>query len=354
MPTARPATLRAEELDERVVPAVYSLTSRGAELVADGFIARQVAAQPTGTGHIHSFVRVQGAAAGGGAQQGYNTTARPLQFDENKSPQFTRGLTLGQVPVVVVNGVAYREFLLDVNQKASAPLLSLDQVKVFLGGRPDLTGYDAAAGTLAGRPPVFDLDADGDVSLILDARLNSGSGSGDMVLLVPDANFAGADPGTSVYLYSQMGGQAGARANGGFEEWAVRATAPVAPPAGTASLSGSVFVDRNFSTQRDEGEGLGGVIIQLQGVDDLGNTVVMTATTAADGSYTFSGLRAGTYALLETQPAGDAPLLDGEDFLGTINGERVGEIDNDRLFDILLGDGQSGVNYNFSEWEFQG
>lgn len=353
MPAPRPATLRVEELDERVVPAVHSLTSRGAELVADGFIARQVDAQPTGTGKIQSFVRVQGAASGGGTQQGYNTTARPLQFDENKSPQFTRGLTLGQVPVVHVNGVAYREFLLDINQKASAPLLSLDQVKVFLGGRADLTGYDAASGALAGQQPVFDLDAGGDVSLVLDARLNSGSGSGDMVLLIPDANFAGAAPDTSVYLYSQMGGQAGARANGGFEEWAVRVTAPVAPPAGTASLSGSVFVDRNFSLSQDQGEELGGVIIQLQGVDDLGNTVVMTTMTAADGSYSFTGLRAGTYTLLETQPAraGDVPLLDGEDFLGTINGERVGAIDNDRLFDILLGDGQSGVDYNFSEWE---
>ncbi len=348
MAPARSAVLAAEELDARTLPAVHNLTTAGAELAADGFIARQVAAQPTGTGHIHSFVRVQGAASGGGFQQGYNTTARPLQFDENKSPVFTRGLTLGQVPVVVVNGVPYREFLLDINQKSSAPRLSLDQARVFLGDRPDLTGYNA--GTLAGRSAVFDLDAHGDVSLVLDARLNSGSGAGDMVLLVPDANFAGADPNTYVYLYSQMGGVSGASANGGFEEWAVRSTGGQSAP-GTASLSGFVFLDANNNGVMDAGEGLQGVTVQLQGVDDLGNTVVLTAVTGADGSYSFTGLRAGTYSLLETQPS-DPNILDGNDYLGTINGETVGSSDNDRLFDILLGIGQSGVNYNFSEVPF--
>jgi hypothetical protein len=284
MPPARPTVLRFEELDERIVPAAsYSLTSRDAVYASAGFIAHQVSAQPTGTGVIQSFVRVPGAANGGGSQQGYNTTARPLQFDENKSPQFTRGLTLGQVPLVYIGGVAYREFLLDINQKSSASKLSLDQVKVFLGAQSNLTGYNGT--TLAGQSAVFDMDAGGDVSLILDARLNSGSGSGDMVLLIPNANFGDAGPGTYVYLYSQMGGLAGAQANGGFEEWSVRVTAPSPPPVGTGSLSGFVFIDRNTNTFLDEGEALEGVIIELRGTDDFGNTVVLTTTTAADGSY---------------------------------------------------------------------
>jgi hypothetical protein len=117
-----------EQLDERTLPSatVLDLTSHGAEVTNGSFIARQIDAQPTGTGYIDSFVRIQGAASGGGAEQGYNTTARPLQFDENKSPQFTRSLALGQVPVVMVDGVAYREFLLDINKKSSSPLLSVD------------------------------------------------------------------------------------------------------------------------------------------------------------------------------------------------------------------------------------
>ena len=352
MAPARTTPLAAEELDERAMPAVHSLTSVGAELATDGFIARQVAAQPTGTGHIHSFVRVQGAASGGGIEQGYNTTARPLQFDENKSPVFTRGLKLNQVPVVMVNGVAYREFLLDINQKSSSSKLSLDQVRVFLGDRSDLREYDATAKTLAGLNAVFDMDAGGDKSILLDARLNSGSGSGDMVLLIPDANFAGADPNSFVYLYSQMGSVAGATANGGFEEWAVKSTGQA--QSGSSSLGGFVFQDLNFNGRIDPGEELTGVTIQLRGVDDQGNTVVLTAVTGADGSYTFTGLRAGTYTLLEETP--DNPdLLDGADFVGTINGQTVGEVDNDglgndRLYGILLGVDEHGINYNFSEF----
>jgi hypothetical protein len=61
-----------EQLDERLVPAtMVDLTARGASAVVDGgAIVRQVDAQPTGTGHIHSFVRVQGAANGGGGEPG--------------------------------------------------------------------------------------------------------------------------------------------------------------------------------------------------------------------------------------------------------------------------------------------
>ena len=125
-------------------------------------------------------------------------------------------------------------------------------------------------------------------------------------------------------------------------------TAPSAPPPGTGSLSGFVFLDYNRNGILDDGEALSGVVVELRGTDDFGNTVVLTATTAADGSYSFTGLRAGTYSLLEGQPGGG--LTDGEDFVGTVDGSYVGDVTNDFLFGIRLEDGQSGINYNFSEW----
>lgn len=350
MTHARTVTLAVEELNERIVPAsVHSLTTRGAEFASTAFIARQVA-QPAELGDLHSFVRLQDRGCDG-IEQGYNTTARPLQFDERRDPRFTRGLTLGQVPRVVVNGVAYREFLLDVNQKKWAPRLSLDEVRVFLGDRSDLRGYNPLTKTLAGRTAVFDLDSAGDVSLLLNARLNRGRGSGDMALLVPEANFAGADPNTFVYLYSKMGGVRGAAANGGFEEWSVRkVAAPPPPTAGTASLSGSVFLDIDQNgTFNDGDEGLAGVTITLTGIDDLGNSVTRTAVTDASGAYSFTGLRAGTYTLVETVPS-EFTFVDGEDFAGTVDGASVGSATNDRISDISLGDGQNGVNYNFTEY----
>jgi hypothetical protein len=342
--------LSLDELNDRIVPAtLLDLTTADAEATAAEAIVRQVDAQPTGTGYIRSFVRLQGAAAGGGGEQGYNTTARPLQFDENSSPQFTRELRASQVPLVVEGGVAYREFLLDINQKSSAGKLSLDEVRVFFATSSDLTGYDAAAKTLGGHAAAFDLDAAGDVSVVLNAKLNSGSGSGDMKLLVPDAAFAAAGADDYVYLYSKLGGVAGATANGGFEEWAVRTDGGTNTTLGTASIAGSVWLDQNRDGVRDAIDGgLANVTITLQGVDDLGRTVVLTTTTAEDGSYSFKNLRAGTYSLIQTQPEG---LEDGQDFIGSLGGYLA---DIDKIADIHIANGAAGVYYDFSEYLYEG
>ena len=44
--------------------------------------------------------------------------------------------------------------------------------------------------------------------------------------------------------------------------------------------------------------------MKLTGVNDLGASVSLTAITDANGAYTFSNLRAGTYTVTETQPSG--------------------------------------------------
>src|SRR5439155_16960747 len=123
--------------------------------------------------------------------QGFNTDARPLEFDENKSPTFTRALHLSELPLVSINGGSYRTFLLDINQNGSQPLLSLDQVRLYVADTTNLTGYDTATGKLGGNAPVYDLDAGNDAWVKLDSRLNSGSGSGDMIMAVPEWMFGG-------------------------------------------------------------------------------------------------------------------------------------------------------------------
>ena len=46
-------------------------------------------------------------------------------------------------------------------------------------------------------------------------------------------------------------------------------------------------------------------------------TLSPTATTDANGAYTFANMRPGSYVLAETQPAA---FLDGKDTPGTVNG----------------------------------
>jgi hypothetical protein len=165
---------------------------------------------------INDFVRIQSHGSNQTIEQGYNTDARPLQFDENKSPTFTRSLQLNELPTTTVNGVVYRELLLGVNQNSSQPYLSLDALQLFVSTSPTLTGY--SGGMLGNQSPIYDMGTNNWVKL--DARLTHGNGSGDMFLLVPDQSFTSGGAGTNpyVYVYSKFG--MNCPSNGGFEQWA--------------------------------------------------------------------------------------------------------------------------------------
>jgi len=283
--------LRLEALDAREMPSANALdlTARGSSGEINGATFRQDDTRPTGSGVIHSFLRVQGAAAHGVTQQGYNTDARPLQFDENKSPTFTHSLRLSDLPRVFTNGAFYRVLLLDINQKSSQPFLSLDQLRVFVADAPNLTGYDAATGTLAGHAAGYDLDADGDSWVKLDYRLNSGSGSGDMLAFIPEAAFAGAGDNPFVYVYSQFGEHFAG--NAGFQEWAPGHGTGVDNP--TSSIRGTV-------TDVNTGAGLSNQIIFI----DLNNNGVLDA----DEPYTITDA-GGHYAFTDLPPSGDGSSL---------------------------------------------
>jgi len=194
----------------RVSAETIELTSVGSSGTINGALFQQASPQPTGTGVIDSFVRIQNK----GIEQGYNTSARPVQFDEKTDPNFTRPLLLSDVPVVNINGTNYRQFLLDVNETKNdtGRFLSLDQLQIFQANTGNLNNYPNLGNK------IYDLDAGGDHSILLDYSLNSGSGSGDMFAYIPDSLF---DPNFSnVYLYSQFGSNPNARADAGFEEWA--------------------------------------------------------------------------------------------------------------------------------------
>jgi len=115
---------------------------------------------------------------------------------------------------------------------------------------------------------------------------------------------------------------------------------------GTASLAGSVYLDLNNNGLRGGTEpGIQGVSVTLSGTNDLGNAVTYTATTAADGSYSFTGLHDGVYTITETtEPAG---FTDGTDVVGTAGGT-LGTTP-DRITTINLGPSVAGTGYLFGE-----
>lgn len=139
-----------------------------------------------------------------------------------------------------------------------------------------------------------------------------------------------------------------AAGNTGTASFTVTVVAP-------AALSGVAWVDFNDDGLVDFGEkGIPGVMVLLEGLDDLGQTVARSLLTDPDGAYNFLDLRPGTYRLAEVTDAALAQYIDGQDALGTIDGQDSlgtagGTLGNDLFADIALAAGQKGMNYNFGE-----
>lgn len=107
------------------------------------------------------------------------------------------------------------------------------------------------------------------------------------------------------------------------------------------SIAGIVWVDTTNDCEIDANEArLAGVTIQLF---DANNHIIATTTTAADGSYKFENLRAGTYRVHEIQPT---DYFDGCTHAGSLGGD---DTINDDITTIVTVGGDHGINYNFGE-----
>lgn len=113
----------------------------------------------------------------------------------------------------------------------------------------------------------------------------------------------------------------------------------------SASLSGFVYQDMNDNGRFEPGLGdkaISGDPVTLTGTNDLGQTINLTMPTGTDGSYHFTNLRPGTYALSHGEGSG---LLDGKDAIGS----QGGTVGHDQFIAINLNPGVNGVNNNFAE-----
>lgn len=222
VPVARPKTLRlialllgAAFVCTVLNAAVVDLTNSDSGTI-NGAQFVFTDQQPTGTGVIDPFLRLQASPT----EQGYNTSAAtPAGPFDDKAGIWTHDIRLAdlQASTVTLNGAQYYTLLLDVNEPHSASFISLDKLQIYTSPIGSQTTTNVSSlGVLR-----YDLDGAGDSYVLLDAARNHGSGSGDMYAYIPAANFAGVSPNDFVYLFTRFGDQAGATSEGGFEEWAI-------------------------------------------------------------------------------------------------------------------------------------
>lgn len=196
-----------------------------------------------------------------------------------------------------------------------------------------------------------------------------------------DANgnysFSGLNPGTySVREPSQPSGTSngittpGAVGNGGTAGTASGVTTlpsqigGIVLPPNTASsgnnfaeipngrtVSGAVFLDYNINgVLNGPDHGIGGQIVNLIGSDINGNAVSMSATTASDGSYSFTGVPEGS-AYTVTQPSQPTGTSNGITTAGSTGGTATGVgVTPSAISSINLSGGNTvSANNNFAE-----
>ena len=207
------------------VVGLLDLTAVGSSGTINNAQFVQINPQSTGTGVINSFVEIGGNDL---VVEAFNTTVNGV-LNNGSSDIFNHELALSSVPIVTIGGVAYRQFLLDINQQGADPLLTLDEMRIYQSGTANFASY---AALIAGSSLRYDLDGAGNSWVLLDYNNNTGSGSGDMFAYIRNDAFGA---GQYVYLYSKFGATAPFGNNDGFEEWAVL-QAPAIPEPETYAL----------------------------------------------------------------------------------------------------------------------
>jgi hypothetical protein len=224
-----------EVLEDRTVPTILDLTN--SPVLASGMVTGSGAGASTGaiftdstshntsgSGKFGSFVRIENNP---GPENGVNTNfpSKTILNDKDAGgSNFNFAIRLNQLPVVIKGGTAYYEFLLDLNQFKSAPLISLDELRLYVSPSDQLNFYDPKNFTLSSSPaetdfvkPVYDMtgaDPAGfrsDTYVKLDASTTGGpggigGGSFNLFVDVPVAVF-GSNLSQYVYLYSKLGAE---------------------------------------------------------------------------------------------------------------------------------------------------
>ena len=263
------------DIDLQATDASYTFT--------DGAIFERVDPSGSGTGNYDPFLTIDHKDT----EAGYNTD-QDNQLDNVDGGDRTQDLLLASIPIKIVDGVAYYEFRVDLNEDNHDAVISIESLELYVSSAgatsTDFQGLDAVDAFLAtdGYTKIFDLDDENIDRLILSDVTSSGSGDDDYRFLVPVSSFGNVDPSTTyVTMFTVMGlADDPLDSSATFEEWNTQLA---------AIINGVKFEDLNHNGVQDTGEqGLGGVTVFIDadrdGVLDAGE---VSTVTASDGTFHF-------------------------------------------------------------------
>ena len=296
--------------------------------------------QLAGTGGFGTFVQIQN----NGSEQGYNTDAN-AQYDEKNSHNHNHSILLADVPIVfgdgtggTLEGVAYREFLLDLNEGggSSNPFLSLDRLQIWQQEAGNLTNFTPGSGFAGAHTNYLAYDLDAGMNRWIGLKGGGGSGQSDYRILIPDAFFINDAAHRYVTLYSQFGVQAGWNSNSGFEEWGLAGT--------SGGIRSALSVTKNATVPGGTADTVGEVINYTIAVSNTGNTALTGITVSDPTVSNLAAVMSGAFNVGDTNL--DNQLSTGETWQYTAshtvtqfdldtNGEGDGVIQNTVTADSL-------------------
>jgi len=289
----------------------------------------------SGTGVFKPFLRVQG----NGTEIGYNTDG-PTEFD-TKTGKWTHSITLADIPFNPDSsdiGYSGRELLIDINENNNNPLLTVNKYQWWLTSDPNLTGYAPTGSGInlqwsdIETDPVwvgeidwdFDENEPIDRAIILDYRVNSGSGWGDYRVILPDHYFQSAlaryndregyptltEETAYMVLYVEH-----EDSDGGFEEWGVR---------DIETEKYAITIDKTVT---------GNMAVGTDGFEfdiiNSSDTVVDTVTATGDVNGTSIPLNPGVYTVREKDPSPYTLETDNDVEVDITQGSQTVQFTND-------------------------